>query len=66
MVLCCLSRNDVAMWRQAGATVSDPATAPSAFTGAILANITTPTAVRIELAEIGPDTALKKAPDSWK
>jgi predicted enzyme related to lactoylglutathione lyase len=58
-------KSTVATFRQRGATVSDP-TAPSAFTGGILANVTDPNGVRIELSEQPPDGKLRKAAESWK
>jgi len=58
-------KSTVATFRQRGLTVSDP-TAPSAFTGGILANITDPNAGRIELSEQPPDGKLRKASESWK
>jgi catechol 2,3-dioxygenase-like lactoylglutathione lyase family enzyme len=58
-------KSTVATFRQRGATVSDP-TPPSAFTGGILANVTDPNGVRIELSEQPPDGKLRKAAESWK
>ena len=55
----------VAMFRQRGATASDP-TGPSAFSKAMLANVTDPNGLRIELAELGPDSLQRKAMESWK
>jgi catechol 2,3-dioxygenase-like lactoylglutathione lyase family enzyme len=55
----------VALFRQRGATASDPR-GPSAFSGAILANVTDPNGLRIELAELGPDSLQRKAMESWK
>lgn len=54
----------VAMYRQRGATVSDPNV--SANTKALLANITDPYMGRIELAELTPDSLHRKAIDSWR
>lgn len=54
----------VAMFRQRGATVSDPNV--SANTKAILANITDPYMGRIELAELVPESLQRKAMESWK
>jgi catechol 2,3-dioxygenase-like lactoylglutathione lyase family enzyme len=58
-------KSAVAAFRQRGATVSDP-TPPSAFTGGILANVTDPNGVRIELSEQPPEGKLRKAAESWK
>jgi catechol 2,3-dioxygenase-like lactoylglutathione lyase family enzyme len=55
----------VAMFKQRGATATDPG-APSAFSHAILANVTDLNGLRIELAELGPDSLQRKAMDSWK
>ena len=56
-------KSTVATFRQRGLMVSDP-TAPSAFTGGILANITDPG--RIEMSEQPPDGKLRKASESWR
>ena len=55
----------VALFKQRGATATDPG-APSAFSHAILANVTDLNGLRIELAELGPDSLQRKAMDSWK
>jgi len=55
----------VAMFRERGATVSDP-TGPSAFSGAILANVTDLNGIRVELAELGPNSLQRKAMDGWR
>ncbi len=55
----------VEMFRQRGATATDP-TGPSAFSGAILANVTELNGLRIELAELGPNSLQRKAMDAWK
>jgi catechol 2,3-dioxygenase-like lactoylglutathione lyase family enzyme len=55
----------VEMFRQRGAKATDPS-GPSAFSKAILANVTDPNGIRIELAELGPDSLQRKAMDSWK
>jgi catechol 2,3-dioxygenase-like lactoylglutathione lyase family enzyme len=55
----------VKMFRAGGATASDPG-APSAFSHARLANVTDLNGVRIELAELTPDSLQRKASDSWK
>lgn len=57
----------VAKFRANGATVSNP-NGPSAFSGAILAQLTTdaPMGMRIELAELGPQSLQRKAADAWK
>jgi hypothetical protein len=48
-----------------GAMATDPG-APSAFSHAILANVTDLNGLRIELAEMGPESLQRKAMDSWK
>ena len=55
----------VKMFRAGGATASDPG-APSAFSHARLAGVTDLNGVRIELAELTPDSLQRKAIDSWK
>ncbi len=55
----------VAMFRQRGATASDP-TGPSAFSKAMLANVIDLNGLRIELAELGPDSLQRKAMESFK
>ena len=55
----------VKMFRAGGATASDPG-APSAFSHARLANVTDLNGVRVELAELTPDSLQRKAIDSWK
>jgi catechol 2,3-dioxygenase-like lactoylglutathione lyase family enzyme len=55
----------VKMFRAGGATASDPG-APSAFSHARLANVTDLNGVRIELAELTPESLQRKAMDSWK
>ena len=57
----------VAMFRQRGATVSDPADKPSAFSGGFLANVTDPNSGgRIELSYPPAEGKLRKATDEWK
>jgi catechol 2,3-dioxygenase-like lactoylglutathione lyase family enzyme len=58
-------KNTVAMFKQRGATATEPG-APSAFSHAILANVTDLNGLRIELAEMGPESLQRKAMDSWK
>jgi catechol 2,3-dioxygenase-like lactoylglutathione lyase family enzyme len=58
-------RNTVATFKQRGATATEPG-APSAFSHAILANVTDLNGLRIELAEMGPESLQRKAMDSWK
>ena len=53
----------VAMFRQRGADVSD---ARVSGTKAILANITDPNGIRIELAELTADSEHRKAMERWK
>jgi catechol 2,3-dioxygenase-like lactoylglutathione lyase family enzyme len=55
----------VAMFKQRGATATEPGP-PSSFSHAILANVTDLNGLRIELAELGPDSLQRKAMDSWK
>jgi len=54
----------VKMFRDRGLMVTDAAV--SAGTKAVLANITDPYVGRIELVEITPDSAHRKAIDAWK
>ena len=58
-------KNTVATFKQRGATATEPG-APSAFSHAILANVTDVNGLRIELAEMGPESLQRKAMDSWK
>jgi catechol 2,3-dioxygenase-like lactoylglutathione lyase family enzyme len=58
-------KNTVATFKQRGAMATDPG-APSAFSHAILANVTDLNGLRIELAEMGPESLQRKAMDSWK
>jgi hypothetical protein len=58
-------KNTVATFKQRGAMASEPG-APSAFSHAILANVTDLNGLRIELAEMGPESLQRKAMDSWK
>ena len=55
----------VALFKSRGATATEPG-APSAFSHAILANVTDLNGLRIELAEMGPESLQRKAMDSWK
>ena len=55
----------VAFFKQRGAMATEPG-APSAFSHAILAHVTDLNGLRIELAELGPDSLQRKAMDSWK
>jgi catechol 2,3-dioxygenase-like lactoylglutathione lyase family enzyme len=55
----------VALFKQRGATATEPG-APSAFSKARLANVTDPNGLRIELAEMGPESLQRKAMESWK
>ena len=52
-----------AMFKQRGANVSETRVSP---TKAILANITDPNGIRIELAELPADSEHRKAMDRWK
>jgi catechol 2,3-dioxygenase-like lactoylglutathione lyase family enzyme len=55
----------VALFKQRGATATEPG-APSAFSKARLANVTDLNGLRIELAEMGPESLQRKAMESWK
>ena len=55
----------VRIFRANGVTASDPG-APSAFSHARLANATDLNGIRIELAELTPESLQRKAIDSWK
>ena len=55
----------VAFFKQRGATATEPGP-PSGFSHAILANVTDLNGLRIELAELGPDSLQRKAMESWK
>jgi len=60
-------KSAVETFRQRGATVSDPADKPSAFSGGFLANVTDPhSGGRIELSYQPADGKLRKATDAWK
>ena len=52
-----------AMFKERGANVSDTRVSP---TKAILANITDPNGVRIELAELPPESLHRQAMDRWR
>jgi catechol 2,3-dioxygenase-like lactoylglutathione lyase family enzyme len=52
-----------AMFKQRGANVSETRVSP---TKAILSNITDPNGVRIELAELPPESAHRQAMERWK
>lgn len=56
----------VAAFRQRGATSTDPAAKPSAYSGGYLANVTDPHGIRVELSEQPPDGKLRKASEIWK
>ena len=55
----------VAFFKQRGATATEPGP-PSGFSKAILANVTDLNGLRIELAELGPESLQRKAIESWK
>jgi len=59
------AKTAVEAFRQRGATATDPR-GPSAFSGAILANVTDLNGLGIELAELGPNSLQRKAMDGWK
>ena len=52
-----------AMFKQRGANVSEIRTSP---TKAILSNITDLNGIRIELAELTPESSHRQAMDRWK
>jgi catechol 2,3-dioxygenase-like lactoylglutathione lyase family enzyme len=52
-------------FRARGATAGDPRP-PSAFSKAILSNVNDLNGVRIELAELTPDSLQRKAAEGWK
>jgi catechol 2,3-dioxygenase-like lactoylglutathione lyase family enzyme len=58
-------KSAVAFFKQHGATATEPGP-PSGFSHAILANVTDLNGIRIELAELGPDSLQRKAMESWK
>jgi catechol 2,3-dioxygenase-like lactoylglutathione lyase family enzyme len=58
-------KTTVATFKQRGATATEPGP-PSGFSHAILASTTDLNGLRIELAELGPDSLQRKAMDSWK
>ena len=53
----------VAMFKQRGANISEPRVSA---TKAILSNITDPNGVRIELAELPPESSHRQAMERWK
>jgi catechol 2,3-dioxygenase-like lactoylglutathione lyase family enzyme len=53
----------IAMFKQRGANISDSRVSP---TKAVLANITDPNGVRIELAELPPESQHRQAMERWK
>ena len=55
----------VAFFKAHGAMATEPG-APSAFSKARLANVTDLNGLRIELAELGPESLQRKASESWK
>ena len=55
----------VACFKQHGAMATEPGP-PSAFSKARLANVTDLSGLRIELAELGPESLQRKAMESWK
>jgi catechol 2,3-dioxygenase-like lactoylglutathione lyase family enzyme len=58
-------KSAVAFFKEHGAMATEPGP-PSGFSHAILANVTDLNGLRIELAELGPDSLQRKASDSWK
>jgi catechol 2,3-dioxygenase-like lactoylglutathione lyase family enzyme len=55
----------VATFKARGATAAEPGP-PSGFSKAILSNVTDLNGLRIELAELTPDSLQRKAMNSWK
>jgi hypothetical protein len=55
----------VAAFRARGATATEPGP-PSGFSKAILSNVTDLNGLRIELAELTPDSLQRKAMNAWK
>jgi catechol 2,3-dioxygenase-like lactoylglutathione lyase family enzyme len=53
----------IAMFKQRGVNISESRVSP---TKAVLANITDPNGVRIELAELPPESLHRQAMDRWK
>ena len=58
------ANNTVAQFRQAGAMVTDAR--PSANSGSILANITDPNGIRIEVNEQPAGSLMRKAMEGWR
>jgi catechol 2,3-dioxygenase-like lactoylglutathione lyase family enzyme len=56
----------VTAYRQRGATSTDPADKPSAYSGGYLANVTDLNGARIELSYQPPDGKLRQASENWK
>ena len=56
----------VAAFRQRGATSTDAADKPSAYSGGYLANVTDLNGLRIELSYQPADGKLRKATEAWK
>ena len=57
--------NAVKFFKAHGAMATEPG-APSAFSKARLANVTEANGLRIELAELGPESLQRKASEAWK
>jgi catechol 2,3-dioxygenase-like lactoylglutathione lyase family enzyme len=53
----------VADLKQRGVTVTEPRTVGTQWS---VANLSSPDGIRIELTELGPESALRKATESWK
>jgi catechol 2,3-dioxygenase-like lactoylglutathione lyase family enzyme len=56
-------RATIATLKQRGVTVEEPRVSS---TKSMIANVTAPSGVRIELSELGPESLQRKAIDSWK
>jgi lactoylglutathione lyase len=56
-------KSTIATLKQRGVTVEDPR---AGRTKSVIANVTDPGGVRIELSELGPESLQRKAMDAWK
>lgn len=56
-------RATIATLKQRGVTVEEPR---ASSTKSLIANVSGPSGVRIELSELGPESLQRKAIDSWK
>jgi catechol 2,3-dioxygenase-like lactoylglutathione lyase family enzyme len=60
------AKNAVANFKQRGVDATGGDGPPSAFSKAILANVSDLNGLRIELAQLTPDSLQRKAAESWK